>query len=155
MNSQPSEPRRFLRFSLRGLLIATAVLAVPIGWCSVKWRGYKREQAALAALEPQELVQVSVNVPVEHNWSVSPAVHCVYQWQGPAWLEDPCEAVDMPLCQRVVDVSLYGYMLNDHLVEQLARLSQVEQVTIFGSFEDPGPLQQRLPDARITQVPLP
>ena len=66
-DSNPKPKRRWLQFSVRGLLLLMLVVAVPLGWAMDKVR---HQRDAVSALE-------KMGCDVEYRWDTWPAPFCL------------------------------------------------------------------------------
>ncbi len=97
----PAEPaarllRKYLRFSVRGLLVLVLVIAAALGWLV---RGARTQRHAVAAIE-----RAGGSVGYHSGWTHSPFPDA-QEWWAPKWLVD---AIGIDYFDLVDSVGFYG-----------------------------------------------
>ena len=135
--------RRFLRFTLRSLLLLTAVVAC---WLGVQVNKAHKQRAAVAAIE-------EAGGTVFYDWQGMPLdlaarEQIAVEIRGlPRWLVRLCGRDNL---QDVVHVSLGDGPVDHHLVAQLSSLPELKTLDVPAGV-DTGLIKAELPSVRVMQ----
>jgi hypothetical protein len=119
--------RRFLRFSVRGLIIFVVVLGAGLGWI-VRQAHIQRD--AVAAIR-------KAGGRVSYNWEWDPgkSIQAGRPW-APSWLVD---LIGVDFFGHVTSVDLTGSsMTTDAMLAEVGRLNQLQQLSVHTSVTDAG-----------------
>ena len=115
--------RRFLRFSIRGLIVVVLVFGVTLGWFV---RSVRIQREAVAAI-----VRDGGSVVYDWEWSDSGRKPSAKP-PAPQWLVD---SVGVDCFGRVVAADLAQYQtVSEGLIEQIGRLEHLKSLTVYAAF---------------------
>ncbi len=127
MDEPPPKPRgRWLRFSLRSLLLLVVLIAVPLGW---KVNRARNQRAAVAGLQ-----KLRAQITYDYE-NASPGSRANAAPPGPKWLID---LLGKEYFADVVQVTVGGPQVADDTIALIARLPEVEHVTLAWVSRRPG-----------------
>ena len=124
MNDQPNPAcrpwHRFVRFSVRGLIVLVLAVGVLLGWTV---RSARIQREAVAAIK-----NAGGNVTYDWEWNNGKSIPAGRPW-GPQWLAN---LIGVDYFGHVTTVGLYQ-PINDSVIVQVARLTSLQQLHLSGT----------------------
>ena len=149
--------RRFLRFSLRALLLLVLLAAIPMAWLAKVQREYEAERRVLDELREHGVLTIGVRHGILLGGPIAGIIRT--SPQQPGFLKTPSKWLGMEVMHRAIRADLawyYGRPVDDEILQRLTQLRKLESIKIVGthiSEEGICELHRELPDCEIDWQP--
>lgn len=149
-----------LRFRLRSLLVAVALLSGVLGWFAVNAQTRENERRAVYRIQSMcggGYVKV-LNLDDPDDWVCGTGLAAVAEmkWCGPGWIRPLLEHLNAPILYRIQSIYLADTMVGDAIIEPLGHMTCMSEIDLSRTQVTENGLrriQKMLPRARIIYEP--